>query len=289
MDKSALIQRTGGGTHELSVSYSSLQPSGNYPLQCTVSLPPLVSCCEGTIRWCIRITVTFEDCTVCHKVLAMNVARAFPTTLFSTSKTNRYATAYQNGPVFSAPCFLRQKDGHNLAVHALNNIPYKTAPATFIRAIQGANNFIISDSIRACQGSTISYTITAGIPGCNYPGISYTISVSGGVLISSSGNAFTIQWGSGASGMVSIHYLYNSPVGAVCDGFLFIQAILTPAPIASFTAAPNPACFQQPHNDQFQRVSQHRCRQLFLGILATAFRARAWPHRIIIPRPELTP
>jgi PKD repeat protein len=122
---------------------------------------------------------------------------------------------------------------------------------TFIRAIQGANNFIISDSIRACQGSTISYTITAGIPGCNYPGISYTISVSGGVLISSSGNAFTIQWGSGASGMVSIHYLYNSPVGAVCDGFLFIQAILTPAPIASFTAAPNPACFNNPTTINF--------------------------------------
>jgi hypothetical protein len=68
---------TGGGTHELSVSYSSLQPSGNYPLQCTVSLPPLVACCEGTIRWCIRITVTFEDCTVCHKVLCYERRKSF--------------------------------------------------------------------------------------------------------------------------------------------------------------------------------------------------------------------
>ncbi|RYY89177.1 MAG: hypothetical protein EOO15_06900 [Chitinophagaceae bacterium] len=59
----------GGGTHGLSVQYGTPQPPGSYPLQYVLSLPPLVSCCEGTVRWCVRVTITFDDCTVCHKIL----------------------------------------------------------------------------------------------------------------------------------------------------------------------------------------------------------------------------
>ncbi|RYY89176.1 MAG: PKD domain-containing protein, partial [Chitinophagaceae bacterium] len=117
---------------------------------------------------------------------------------------------------------------------------------------QTANGWLATDSIRACQGSTVSYSITAGIPGCNYPGVVYTVTVlSGGTLVSSSGGSFTIQWGSGGSGLIRIHYLYNNGSGVVCDGLLFVQALLTPNPVATFTAAPNPACFNNPTTISF--------------------------------------
>ena len=40
--------------------------SNGIPLNFTVSIPPLVACCNATVNFCIRYIITFEDCTVCN-------------------------------------------------------------------------------------------------------------------------------------------------------------------------------------------------------------------------------
>ncbi len=40
--------------------------SSGVPINYTVSIPPLVSCCNATVNFCIRYIITFEDCTVCN-------------------------------------------------------------------------------------------------------------------------------------------------------------------------------------------------------------------------------
>jgi hypothetical protein len=40
--------------------------SGGIPINFTLSIPPLVACCNATLNFCIRYTITFEDCTVCN-------------------------------------------------------------------------------------------------------------------------------------------------------------------------------------------------------------------------------
>ncbi len=34
-----------------------------------IHVPPTVSCCSANIRWCIRYIITFDDCTVCNKLV----------------------------------------------------------------------------------------------------------------------------------------------------------------------------------------------------------------------------
>jgi len=40
--------------------------SNGIPVKFSLSIPPLVSCCNATITFCIRYIITFEDCTVCN-------------------------------------------------------------------------------------------------------------------------------------------------------------------------------------------------------------------------------
>ena len=58
------------GTHSQQWNYT---PPKNFTnpitLPVTITLPPTVRCCDATVRWCIRWVVTFEDCTVCNKLV----------------------------------------------------------------------------------------------------------------------------------------------------------------------------------------------------------------------------
>lgn len=59
----------GAGTHVVTSTFSAPKQSGNFPASLTITLPPLVQCCEGFVRWCVRYVITFDDCTVCTKVI----------------------------------------------------------------------------------------------------------------------------------------------------------------------------------------------------------------------------
>jgi hypothetical protein len=60
----------GIGTHALTWIFSPPKnfTNGEQAL-IDISLPPMVKCCNATIRWCIRWVVTFDDCTVCSQVV----------------------------------------------------------------------------------------------------------------------------------------------------------------------------------------------------------------------------
>ena len=61
---------TGAGTHSLQWNFSPMKNfTGGNTAAITITLPPTVGCCSATIRWCIRYVVTFEDCTVCNKLV----------------------------------------------------------------------------------------------------------------------------------------------------------------------------------------------------------------------------
>ena len=61
---------TGGSTHSLQWNFSPMKIfAGGNTAAITITLPPTVGCCSATIRWCIRYVVTFEDCTVCNKLV----------------------------------------------------------------------------------------------------------------------------------------------------------------------------------------------------------------------------
>jgi hypothetical protein len=42
------------------------------PINFTVSIPPMVSCCNADVNFCIRYVITYEDCTVCNKLVCYN-------------------------------------------------------------------------------------------------------------------------------------------------------------------------------------------------------------------------
>jgi hypothetical protein len=46
--------------------------SGGVPINFTVSIPPMVSCCNADVNFCIRYVITYEDCTVCNKLVCYN-------------------------------------------------------------------------------------------------------------------------------------------------------------------------------------------------------------------------
>jgi hypothetical protein len=46
--------------------------SGGVPISFTVSIPPMVSCCNAGVNFCIRYVITYEDCTVCNKLVCYN-------------------------------------------------------------------------------------------------------------------------------------------------------------------------------------------------------------------------
>jgi hypothetical protein len=62
----ALLNGAGAGTHSLLFSFLPPKPSGNFPVQFNISMPPTVNCCDVMVRFCIRYTVGFDDCTFCN-------------------------------------------------------------------------------------------------------------------------------------------------------------------------------------------------------------------------------
>ena len=72
-DNGTLANTTGlgGGTHSLLWNFSPPKnfSGGGNTAAITITIPPTVKCCDATIRWCIRYVVTFEDCTVCNKLV----------------------------------------------------------------------------------------------------------------------------------------------------------------------------------------------------------------------------
>lgn len=61
---------SGAGTHSLEWVFA---PAKNFSTAqnaaFNISLPPIVACCDVSIRFCIRYIVTFDDCTVCHTLV----------------------------------------------------------------------------------------------------------------------------------------------------------------------------------------------------------------------------
>jgi|688.fasta_scaffold259719_2 hypothetical protein len=62
----ALMNGAGAGTHALLFSFLPAKPSGSFPVQFNISMPPTVNCCDALVRFCIRYTVGFDDCTFCN-------------------------------------------------------------------------------------------------------------------------------------------------------------------------------------------------------------------------------
>lgn len=57
---------SGGGTHAMVFLFPPLTSLGSFPVQFNISMPPTVNCCNANVRFCIRYSVTFDDCTVCN-------------------------------------------------------------------------------------------------------------------------------------------------------------------------------------------------------------------------------
>ncbi len=64
------VTGTGAGTHALQWNFAPPKNfSGGYDAAMTITMPPTVKCCAATIRWCIRYVISFDDCSVCSKVV----------------------------------------------------------------------------------------------------------------------------------------------------------------------------------------------------------------------------
>jgi len=58
------------GTHSQEWNFSPPKNlSGGTPASMVITIPPTVKCCDAVIRWCIRYVITFDDCTVCNKLI----------------------------------------------------------------------------------------------------------------------------------------------------------------------------------------------------------------------------
>ncbi len=61
---------SGGGTHGLVWNFSPPKDmNGGAALQYNISYPKMVACCGAKAKWCIRYTVTFENCVTCSIVV----------------------------------------------------------------------------------------------------------------------------------------------------------------------------------------------------------------------------
>ncbi|MBK6379055.1 MAG: hypothetical protein IPF72_04660 [Chitinophagaceae bacterium] len=66
---------SGGGTHALNWNFSPPKDmNGGVPLQYNISYPKLVACCGAKAKWCIRYTVTYENCITCSVVVCYEAA-----------------------------------------------------------------------------------------------------------------------------------------------------------------------------------------------------------------------
>ncbi len=61
---------SGAGTHGLTWNFSPPKDmNGGLPLQYNISYPKMVACCGAKAKWCIRYTVTYENCITCSVVV----------------------------------------------------------------------------------------------------------------------------------------------------------------------------------------------------------------------------
>ena len=61
---------SGGGTHGLIWNFSPPKDmNGGVALQYNISYPKMVACCGAKAKWCIRYTVTYENCVTCSVVV----------------------------------------------------------------------------------------------------------------------------------------------------------------------------------------------------------------------------
>jgi hypothetical protein len=66
---------SGGGTHGLGWNFSPPKDmNGGVPLQYNISYPKMVACCGAKAKWCIRYTVTYENCIICSVVVCYEAA-----------------------------------------------------------------------------------------------------------------------------------------------------------------------------------------------------------------------
>jgi PKD repeat protein len=121
-----------------------------------------------------------------------------------------------------------------------------------LEASTGYTNVIpqqVNNPLKVCQNSLMKYKVV-DFTGCSYDIQPTNVTVTGGTLVNTFQNTFTIQWGSGLNGKVSFkiksgNIIYN------CDTFAHVFFTLIPNPIASFTANPQPACFNSPTHITF--------------------------------------
>jgi hypothetical protein len=109
------------------------------------------------------------------------------------------------------------------------------------------NHFII----RACKNSKMKYCLNINDP-C-YAGTTYNlINISGGSIVNFTGNCFTVQWSNAASGIIDIGFSTPGSAGLPpCIDTIHINYTLLNSPFATFTAIPNPACFNNPTTINF--------------------------------------
>lgn len=61
---------SGAGTHGLTWNFSPPKDmNGGVPLQYNISYPKMVACCGAKAKWCIRFTITYENCITCSVVV----------------------------------------------------------------------------------------------------------------------------------------------------------------------------------------------------------------------------
>ena len=65
---------TGNHTQEWNFTPPKNMSNGE-PAFMTITVPPTVNCCDANIRWCIRYVITFEDCTVCNKLVCYEIKK----------------------------------------------------------------------------------------------------------------------------------------------------------------------------------------------------------------------
>ena len=63
---------TGGVNYRHSAQFDALgniDISNGIPIKFSINIPPLVSCCNASVNFCIRYVIAFEDCTVCNTLV----------------------------------------------------------------------------------------------------------------------------------------------------------------------------------------------------------------------------
>jgi hypothetical protein len=112
-------------------------------------------------------------------------------------------------------------------------------------------------TINACKNTRQVYSIIpvgfdgTGAP-CVYPTFVYNPpTITGGTVVSYGNNQLIVQWGNANTGSVSI--VFSSPAGASapCRDTIILNFNLLNNPVAAFTASPQPACFNNPTNINF--------------------------------------